>query len=79
MLLIGFSIFQYLLSAKRRTCSVLACGISYHSREITYKKYHMMSKILKVTKFVDQNRVPQVKVGRGRIKPRFYTKRLSSL
>ena len=70
--LVGFGIFQHLLLRKRDARLRLAGRITDHAGEIADQEDHLMSEFLKVLELVDQDRMAQMQIRRGRIEACFH-------
>jgi hypothetical protein len=57
------------LRVKRRACGVLAGGIADHPGEVADQEQHVMAKILQLAQLVDEHRMPEMQIGRGRVEP----------
>src|SRR6266446_9738772 len=75
--LVGFGVLRNLLARQRRPRSRASRRIADHSGEIPDQKNDRVSEILKMFQLAQQHRVPQMQIGRGRIKARLHSQRLA--
>jgi hypothetical protein len=65
LLLVGLGVVLDLFARKRLTRGALTGGIPDHPGEIAYQEEDLMSEVLQLTKLVEENRMPEMKI-RGR-------------
>src|SRR5208337_3509241 len=75
--LVGLGILRNLLLRQRRPGRRAARRIADHSGEISDEEDDRVSEVLKMFQLAQQNRVPEVQIGRGRIEARFHPQRLA--
>src|ERR1035437_2679545 len=70
--LVGFGVLRNLLPRQRRPRRRAPRRIADHSGEIADQKDDRVTEVLKMFELAQEDRVPQVQIGCGRIKARFY-------
>src|SRR5258708_29521479 len=75
--LVGLGVLRNLLARQRRSRRRAPCRIADHSREVSDEEDDRVSEILKMLQLAQQHRVPQMQIGRGRIKARLHSEWLA--
>ena len=75
LLAIALRISQHLLARQGRARGVLARRVAYHAGKIADQKQRVMTQILQLAHLIQQHRMPQMQIGRGRIEARFDAQR----
>ena len=76
---IGRGVARDVLARQRRPRRVLAGRVADHPGEITDQKQDVMAELLKLPELVQQHRVAEVQVGRGRVEAGLDAQRLAAL
>ena len=78
LFLVGLRIGRDLLARQRRARGVAAGRIADHSGEIADQERDLVTERLELAHLVDEHRVPEMQVGRGRIEARLDAQRLAA-
>ncbi len=76
---IGLGVFVDLLARQRRAGGVAARRIADHRREIADQEDHLMAQILQLAHLVQDDRVAEVQVRRGRVQAELDAQRCAAL
>ncbi|MDF2640998.1 MAG: peptidase [Pseudomonas sp.] len=76
--LVGLGVVEYLLARQWRTSCALAARITDHAGEVTDQEYDLVAQILKLTKLINKDGVPQMQIRRRRVEPCLDTQRLAT-
>jgi hypothetical protein len=72
LLLVGPGVLQHLLPGERLAGGALAGGVPDHPGEVTDQEQDLVAEVLELAELVDQDRVAEVEVGRGRVESRLH-------
>ncbi len=70
---VRFRVFHDLLSREGRPRLGLTRRISDHAGKISYEKNYLVTLLLKMFQFLDENRMPKVQIGSSGVKTCFYS------
>ena len=79
LILVRLGVRQHLLLGQRRTCRILAGGIANHRGEIANQKQHRVPGILELAQLVQDNRVAEMQIRRGRVHAQLHPQPLARL
>ena len=77
--LVGARVGLDLLGRERRARGVAPGRIADHPGEIADEEGHLVAELLELAHLVQQHRVPEMQVGRGRIEARLHAQRRAAL
>ena len=78
LLLVGLRVGLDLLARQRRARRVASGRIADHSGEVADQKRHLVTEALELAHLVDEHRVAEMQIGRGRIESRLDPQRLTA-
>ena len=73
--LVGPGVGLHLLGRERRARGVAPGGVADHAGEIADEEDHLVAELLELAHLVEQHRVPEVQIRRGRVEARLDAQR----